>query len=374
MKTLSCLTLTTFTLSVALTLAQEPPATPASPRLAPGTPGTPPPVETSPAGPTSTVTTNTTPPAKTATRSTRKPNPVASAPEKLGPPVTVGPAAAKQNNINVRTKASLKSEVVTRLTRGDKLEVLEIIEQKPKPDEPDKWARIALPPNAAVWVSALFVDPTNKTAKSRLNVRSGPSENHSVLGRLDRGAAVKEIERKEDWIRIEPPQGIYGFVAAHLLTPAVAPPVEVVKTEVPKTDVPRTEVAPPVEIAKAEPPQAKPGDATATPTPPLTEVAATPATPSDAHPAGAPPSEDEIKRVVSREGIVKRSVSIQAPTWFVLESPSTGKAINYLFTPSAGIVLRDYFGQRVIVTGEEGLDERWPNTPVINVESIEIVP
>jgi hypothetical protein len=57
-----------------------------------------------------------------------------------------------------------------------------------------------------------------------------------------------------------------------------------------------------------------------------------------------------------------------------LESPSTGKAINYLFTPSPGVVLRDYFGQRVIVTGEEGLDERWPNTPVINVESIEVVP
>lgn len=30
--------------------------------------------------------------------------------------------------------------------------------------------------------------------------------------------------------------------------------------------------------------------------------------------------------------------------------------------------------QRVIVTGEEILDERWPNTPVINIDSIEAVP
>jgi hypothetical protein len=77
---------------------------------------------------------------------------------------------------------------------------------------------------------------------------------------------------------------------------------------------------------------------------------------------------------VSREGIVKRSVSIQAPTWFVLESPQTGRTINYLYTPTTNVALRGFFGQRVIVTGEEGLDERWPHTPVINVDSIEVVP
>jgi hypothetical protein len=30
--------------------------------------------------------------------------------------------------------------------------------------------------------------------------------------------------------------------------------------------------------------------------------------------------------------------------------------------------------QRVLVTGEEILDERWPNTPVVIIDSIEVVP
>jgi hypothetical protein len=37
-------------------------------------------------------------------------------------------------------------------------------------------------------------------------------------------------------------------------------------------------------------------------------------------------------------------------------------------------VLHDFFGKRVIVTGEEELDERWPNTPVITVDTIKTVP
>jgi hypothetical protein len=37
------------------------------------------------------------------------------------------------------------------------------------------------------------------------------------------------------------------------------------------------------------------------------------------------------------------------------------------------IVLRSYQHQRVVVTGEEMLDDRWPNTPVIDVESIESI-
>lgn len=89
-----------------------------------------------------------------------------------------------------------------------------------------------------------------------------------------------------------------------------------------------------------------------------------------------PPVEDEppLKRIVTREGIVKGSASIQAPTYFVLRSLDNNKTINYLFSPNTNITVKSMQLQRVIVTGEEILDERWPNTPVINIESIEVVP
>ena len=88
----------------------------------------------------------------------------------------------------------------------------------------------------------------------------------------------------------------------------------------------------------------------------------------------APAEETLIKRIVTREGVVKRSVSIQAPTYFVLESVANGKTINYLFSPSTNVALKDFRGRRIMVTGEELLDERWPNTPVINIDSLQPVP
>jgi hypothetical protein len=84
--------------------------------------------------------------------------------------------------------------------------------------------------------------------------------------------------------------------------------------------------------------------------------------------------ETPIKRIVTREGIVKGSASIQAPSYYVLRSLDNNKTINYLFSPDTNVVLREYHLQRVLITGEEVLDERWPNTPVVNIETIQTVP
>ena len=79
-----------------------------------------------------------------------------------------------------------------------------------------------------------------------------------------------------------------------------------------------------------------------------------------------------MRRVVTREGIVKSSVSIQAPTHFVLENVHNGRTMNYIHTTSTNLVLSKYAGRRIIVTGEESLDERWPKTPVITVETLQV--
>ena len=80
-----------------------------------------------------------------------------------------------------------------------------------------------------------------------------------------------------------------------------------------------------------------------------------------------------MKKVVNREGILKGSVSIQAPTYFELRSLDTGRTINYVFSPSTNLVLKQYKGKRIVVTGEELLDERWQNTPVIIVDALQTV-
>jgi hypothetical protein len=301
--------------------------------------------------------------------------------EKKAPPLTAGPAIAKEKNVNVRGQAAINSEIVTHLKRGDLVSVIEEVTlTKPKTDEPSRWAKISLPAGSVVWVSTLFINPdTKEVVPKRLNLRSGPGENYSILGRIERGTVVTEVEKKGSWIKIEAPTNSYAFVAAHLLStdpadlgPALAkanPPAPAVPPPPPVETVLAT---PPPEPAPAEPfitpPPTTPPPVVVPPPPPPAE-ALVPATPP------APPEEEPlIKRIVTREGIVKGSASIQAPSYFVLRSLDNNKTINYLFATSIDLVLKDYHLQRVIVTGEEVLDERWPNTPVINVDSIQFVP
>jgi hypothetical protein len=76
-------------------------------------------------------------------------------------------------------------------------------------------------------------------------------------------------------------------------------------------------------------------------------------------------------RIVQREGIVRGSFSIQAPTHFELISPDNYRTMDYLYTTNGD--LNRYKGMRIIVTGEEGLDERWKNTPVITIQDIKVL-
>jgi uncharacterized protein YgiM (DUF1202 family) len=287
------------------------------------------------------------------------------------------PGVARQKNVNVRGQAKYTSEIVTHLKKGDVVTVLEEIKTPTKPDEPDRWYKIALPASASAWVNSNFLDEKKAVKPNRLNIRSGPGENYSVLGRIEKGTVVNVLESKGDWAKIEPPAGAYAFVAAHLIsrepsdvaaaTPAIVrntppppPPPTVVQNE-------PTIVAPPAAVVPAPPPPAPKVEPIVPAPPPPGPIELTPVT------KPAEPEETLVKRVVTREGIVKGSVSIQAPSYFVLHSLDNNKTINFLHSPSTNIVVRDFRNQRVLISGEELLDERWPNTPVIEIESIQTV-
>jgi uncharacterized protein YgiM (DUF1202 family) len=277
-------------------------------------------------------------------------------------PLVAGPAVVVASNVNVRGQAKLKSEIVGRVNKGQPVTVLEeIILKNSGPDEPSAWAKILLPTNTYVWVNTSFINASNKTvAPKKLNVRGGPSENYSVLGTMKRGDAIKEISTKGEWTQVEPPADAFAFVAAQYLKqePGGAPPVVETKPTEP----------PPVVAAVPEPPIAAPPPTTEpTPTPtPITTNAPEP-TPEPVAPEPPP------KRIVQREGVVRGTFSIQAPTHFELISPETGRVINYLYTTSVNLDLMRYKGMRIVVTGEEGLDERWHNTPVITIQKIQVV-
>jgi hypothetical protein len=393
--------------------AQDAPPAPAAPTNLPPPPAVAPATNTPPAIAPGTEApkieapkTETKPKAKPAAKPA--PKRTVSYPDTPSQPVTSAePALVRGSDINVRGQAAINSEVITRLKKGETVTLLEEVTlKKPKQDEPSRWYKIALPTTVGVWVHSSYIDATSNTVKPRrLNLRGGPGENFSVLGRLERGATVKPLDTKGEWVKIEPPTNSFGFVAAHLVergpaaiaaaepktpdiaattpaTPAIPAPEPLPAPVAPAPTV--AEVTPATPVTPGTTPATPTGaETTPTPTPTPTPAPAetTPGTPAVTPTPAPTPAEatpeapiEMVKKVVSREGFLKGSVSIQSPTYFELRSLDTGKAINYVFSPSTNLVLKEFKGMRVIVTGEEVLDERWQNTPVLVVDTLQPVP
>lgn len=390
-------------------------------------------------------------------------------------------AVVKAARVNVRGQPTTGSEVVTQLKQGEKVAVLEeIVHPKPGKDEPAKWLRIALPSNTPVWVSTHFVT-NNAVAVARLNVRSGPGENFSVIGRIPKGTPLKQLRRNGDWLEVEAPATSYAYIAADLVTrqaggaapkapadnaaqlagksvpkapgkaadksgkqmakansktppiaaPEAKPAVESVEI---KPIVPAPVALPPGVVAMKPAPVAPPSAVLTEPAPVAPPAVASPApaaapvkvappvalTENVPPPPGDPyaptgrykiepepqrgfgtwfkglfakkkPAEEKAKpapaakpappvndgppaiRIVSREGVVARSWNIQTPSDWALQDADSGRVINYLWTSSTNIPWATLKGRSVIVTGEEALDVRWPNTPVLKIETLKTV-
>ena len=314
-------------------------------------------------------------PAKVKKKAAAKAPAVAAKKKVPAQPVTLvpGPATVAVEHLNLRGQAGLKGEVVGHAKKGDAITVVSQINlDKPKAGEPAQWAKVLIPSGTKVWVNSKFIDTTNKTvAVKKLNLRGGPGENYSVLGILEKGATITEVVSKGDWTQIEAPTNAFAFVAASLLkqeAPAAPAVVAPVVQPIPATTNAVVELQPIV----ATPPAAPVVETNVpAPAPAPTVAPVIPAIPAPAViETNLPPPPP---RVVTHEGLVRSSVSPVAPTYFELYDPATSTAINYLYTTSTNLNLSRYNGLRIVVTGEEGMDTRWKDTPVLTIQKIYVL-
>ena len=341
------------------------------------------------------------------------------------PTIEPGAAMVTQDHVNVRARADVDSEVVAHLKKSDPVTVVEqVTTRKPGPGEPSRWAKIVWPSDVAVWVYGDFLDRSASQVKAlKLNLRAGPGENYSVVGTLEKGAPIKKLDSKGDWWKIEAPEGCHAFIAASLLeskpmvepvvvakatpppapnTTISAPPTRQVPSTALRPAVPTPRPLPPLntvtlpggeaskEIAVNTPPVPRPTPPTFTFNPPPQPSLTLPVVPASAiKSATVPPilsrepgeidlrtihEEAYVKRIVTREGVVRRTLNVQAPSYLVLENLHNGRVMNYLYSSSTNMNLSSFRGRVVSVTGEEALDERWPNVPVIRVETLHTAP
>jgi uncharacterized protein YgiM (DUF1202 family) len=289
----------------------------------------------------------------------------AHAPELKTVPLVAGAAVVQispSSHVNVRGKAGLKGEIITRLTNGEPVTVIEEIRLKnSQTNEPSAWAKVVLPAKAHTWVKSSYIDETGKMVKPKtknLQMRGGPGENYSVLGTLQGGDPVTEISTKKGWTEIETPAGASAYIAAQYLTqdPVALAAAAGLSAPTNTETIAENDMA---TEAGTNPPEMSGNMASAGTNDQTSTTSAV---------VGPPPP-----RIVEREGYVVGTKSIQAPTEYELVSPDNHKIIDYLYSKSDEVDLSRYKGMHIIVTGIEGMDERWKATPVITIQRIQVI-
>lgn len=108
------------------------------------------------------------------------------------------PVRVTADNVNLRAKALLTSEVVVQARYDERLSAFEIGEE---------WVEVAAPAAADLWVTKSFVQaPANTIGANRVNVRAGPGINYNVVCTLALGDVVEPRgEEIQDWLKIAPP-------------------------------------------------------------------------------------------------------------------------------------------------------------------------
>jgi uncharacterized protein YraI len=303
--------------------------------------------------------------------------------------------------LDIRGQGSFDGEVVAHVKKGESVTVSEEITlSRVRPGEPRQWSRIDMPTNAAVWVDADFINPETKTVRvKKLNMRGGPGENYSVVGRLEQGTVITTVlGKKAGWLKIEALTNAFGFVASEYLdkqaaaapapmavvaptpvTPPTPPPApEPVVVNVPpetvSTPAKPAETAPPAPVAPAPTPASEADQElaalhrAAAPEPALAAPAPAPAPAQPENAVQGPP------RIVTVEGFVHRAYNIQAPAGYELHDIKTGDLIDYLQPPPGLKKFKTFVGTRVRITGSEFLDPAWKRTPVLHIETVDLMP
>ncbi len=266
---------------------------------------------------------------------------------------------------------------------------------------------------------------------NRLNVRGGAGEIFPILGRLPQGTDVALTgAQKGKWLEIFAPSNCSVFVASQYVkrahgsvanitgvqpVPGIQPQPGIIQPLQPGTIAPVQPGAQPVVPAQpgtvapvqpgatpAVPPETTvtidpntfgnpnggttPGGVAVVPKPakPITPTVPKPTAPTEpvkvakANPNLPPPSKPVVDkngapiRIVTREGIVHRTLSLSAPSRYVLEHLESGKTINFLITqhPALEKEMEKLLGRRILVSGQEAMDARNQHTPVLIIKSL----
>ncbi|WP_026679000.1 N-acetylmuramoyl-L-alanine amidase [Fictibacillus gelatini] len=124
-------------------------------------------------------------------------------------PVSKREGVVSASSLNVRNKPSLNSKVLTALTSGTRVTILQ---------EQGNWFMVETGHPIKGWVAKSYVSFQKGVATvSDLNVRALPGIGHRILEKLSKGATVTILMEGQGWSKVKTKAGTVGWVADRYL-------------------------------------------------------------------------------------------------------------------------------------------------------------
>ncbi len=101
------------------------------------------------------------------------------------------------DRVSLRAKPDINSELLDRAMRGEELVLL---------GKTNDWVAVQAPDSLNFWVSGEYIQ-NGIVVPEKLNIRSGPSQNYSVVFVANKGDSVALRGEFNEWIKIAPPAG-----------------------------------------------------------------------------------------------------------------------------------------------------------------------
>ena len=115
-----------------------------------------------------------------------------------------------RNTVNLRSSASTKATILFELGKGYPLEVT---------SRNGNWLQVRDFENDKGWIYRPMVgNKAHLVVKVNVaNVRSAPSTNSRILGKVEYGELLRTLEHRSKWVRVQRESGTQGWVSRGLL-------------------------------------------------------------------------------------------------------------------------------------------------------------
>jgi uncharacterized protein YgiM (DUF1202 family) len=146
--------------------------------------------------------------------------------------------------INIRCDSTVSAEIITNAQKGLPLEIV---------SEKYGWYKVQLPKQAPAYVKKTLVEcmdskapesmgsdftpqapgrcQNGRIAKERVNIRLGPGESFSIIGKADQNEIVSIVSETQGWYKITPLANCFGWIHKRFVNKA-APEVKKMLTQV----------------------------------------------------------------------------------------------------------------------------------------------